>query len=88
MKSTVAATFREATYMALPDLGSTKTWALGFAGSAVLVILILRMVHLYAKKQWGEMIVEVIGGVVMIYFCFANDLAIAQMKALGTMVFG
>ena len=76
------------TEMALPDLGSVKTWALGFAGTAVIVILILRMVHLYAKKAWGEMIVEIIAGTYAIFFCFANDQAIAQLKDLGHLVFG
>lgn len=75
--------------MAAPvNLSSTKDWILAAAGTVVIIILIVRIVMAYGRKQWGEMVTEMLGGAFVLWFCFFNDNAIQTLKTIAQAIFG
>jgi hypothetical protein len=75
-------------YSAVPTFDSTKDWILPAAGTLVIIILIVRIVAIYAKKQWGEMITELAAACFVFWFTFFNDSAVNTLKTIGQQVFG
>lgn len=69
------------------DLSSTKDIVLAAAGTIVVIILIVRIVVAYARKQWGELVTEIAGAAFVFWFCFFNEQAIDALKSLGDAIF-
>lgn len=69
------------------NLDSTKTWILAAAGTVVVIILIVRIVIVYGRKQWGELVTEVAAASFVFWFCFFNDQAVQTLKDLGNAIF-
>ncbi|WP_030209260.1 hypothetical protein [Streptomyces sp. NRRL S-87] len=66
--------------LALTDGASLLGWTKTIAGNVFLIILLVRAVMHYAKREWGEMIGHIIAGVIVAGFVFATD----QTKTLLT----
>ncbi|MET9365793.1 hypothetical protein ABZX93_33460 [Streptomyces sp. NPDC006632] len=50
-----------------------KTWVFLIAGNIFLIVLVVRAIGHYAKREWGDLIGHVIAGVVVAGFVFATD---------------
>lgn len=63
-----------------------KTWVLVIAGNLLTILIVVRAVGAYARKEWGEMIALLIAAVVVGALVWANDAAISALKALAGLV--
>jgi len=70
------------------SLDTLKTVILGAVGTFVIIVLIVRMASAYAKKQWGELVTEVAGAIVVFYACFFTDSFVELIKKIGVGIFG
>ena len=57
-----------------------KDWVLIIAGNVFIVILVIRSVGYYAKKEWGELIGHLLVAVVIAGLIYANDAALALLQ--------
>jgi len=73
---------------ALPQFDSLKNALITILGSVVMIILLIRIVTAYGKKQYGEMITELLAVVFVAWFVFTPDSAQSTIKALAKMIFG
>ncbi len=76
------------TVVALPQFDSVKNALITILGSVVMIILLIRIVTAYGKKQYGEMITELLAVVFVAWFVFTPDSAQNTIKALAKMIFG
>ena len=75
-------------YTAAISFDGVKTMVLAAAGTLVAVILIIRIVSAYAKKNWGEIITEIAGVVVVLWFVSSPDSAIGTLNTIRQSIFG
>ena len=59
--------------LALTSGAVLKVWVFLIAGNAFLIILAVRAIGHYAKREWGELIGHILAGVVVAGFVFATD---------------
>ncbi|MFE9701699.1 hypothetical protein [Streptomyces sp. NRRL S-920] len=59
--------------LALTSGADLKTWVFLIAGNIFLIILVVRAIGHYAKREWGELIGHVITGILVAGFVFATD---------------
>ncbi len=78
----------DTTYVALPNFDSFGTSIITILGSIVFVILAIRIVVAYGKKQWGEMITEIIAVVFVGWFVWFPDPAKTTIKDVAKSIFG
>jgi len=76
------------TYSAAISFDGVKTMVLAAAGTLVAVILIIRIVSAYAKKNWGEIITEIAGVIVVLWFVSSPDSAIGTLNTIRQSIFG
>ena len=75
-------------YVALPSLDGFKNTIITLAGTALIIVLVIRMFTAYAKKQWGELVGELIAVIFVGWFVWDTDGAIATLKEISTSIFG
>lgn len=75
-------------YSALPNLDSVKGTVITLVGTLVVIILVIRVSTAYARKQWGELIAEVVAIIFVGWFVWNTDGAISTIKAIITSIFG
>ncbi|CAM5453338.1 hypothetical protein SALBM311S_05304 [Streptomyces alboniger] len=63
----------EGVNLALTSGADLKTWVFLIAGNIFLIILVVRAIGHYAKREWGELIGHVITGILVAGFVFATD---------------
>lgn len=73
---------------AMPSLDSFKNIVITLVGTLVIIILVIRVTTAYAKKQWGELVTEVIAIVVIGWFVWNTDGAISTIKEISAGIFG
>jgi nicotinamide riboside transporter PnuC len=78
----------DTTYVALPNFDSVGNSIISVLGSLVMVILVVRIVVAYGKKQWGEMITEVVAVIFVGWFVWFPDSAKATIKEIAKSIFG
>lgn len=78
----------DTTYVALPNFDSFGNSIIAILGSLVMVILVVRIVIAYGKKQWGEMITEVVAVVFVGWFVWFPDSAKTTIKDVAKSIFG
>ncbi|MGI5353548.1 hypothetical protein ACQEU8_36050 [Streptomyces sp. CA-250714] len=59
--------------LALTSGADLKTWVFLIAGNIFLIVLVVRAIGHYAKREWGDLIGHIIAGVVVAGFVFATD---------------
>lgn len=74
--------------LGLTDFSDLKNVVLGIVGNVVLIILVVRGASDYGRRDWGGLITNIIFGVIVGFFVWFNDQAVALLKHLGTLVFG
>lgn len=65
-----------------------KDWVLIIAGNIFIVILVVRSVGYYAKKEWGELIGHFLVAVVIAGLIYANDQTLSMLKGLWALITG
>jgi len=70
------------------QLDNIKTLVLGAVGTIVIIILFVRIATAYGKKQWGEIVTELMAAVFVFYACFFTDAFVNTIKTIGQSVFG
>ena len=60
-----------------------KDWVLLVAGNILIVILAVRAIGYYAKREWGELIIHIVAGVVVGIIVWNSSGAIAFLQAAG-----
>lgn len=65
-----------------------KDWVLLIAGNIFMVVLVVRAVGYYAKREWGEMVAHLMAGVIVAGLVYATDSSIKLMKTLWDMFAG
>lgn len=65
-----------------------KDAVLVLAGNIFIVILIVRAIGCWTKKEWGELIAHLVLAVVIAGMIYATDLFINVLKAFATAIFG
>lgn len=56
-------------------------------GNIFIIVLAVRMLGHYAKREWGEMVASLIGAIIVAFIVYANDAAVALLKRVGEMIF-
>lgn len=70
------------------NLDTLKTTILGAIGTIVIIILFVRIATAYGKRQWGEIVTELMAAVFVFYACFFTDNFVATIKSIGQAIFG
>lgn len=60
-----------------------KDWVLLVAGNILIVIIAVRAIGYYAKREWGELIMHVVAGVVVGILVWNTQGAITFLQSLG-----
>lgn len=63
-----------------------KDWVLIIAGNIFIVILVIRSVGYYARKEWGEFVGHIVGAILVGGLIYANDAAMALLKQAWTLI--
>lgn len=72
----------------LPDGVAFKDWVLLLAGNIFIIIFVIRAIGAFAKKEWGELVVNFLAGIVIAGFVYFTDSSIAVLKSIWTTIFG
>lgn len=72
----------------MSDLSGLKDWIIVLAGNIFIVILVVRALGAYAKRDWGDMVTNFVVAVVIGFLVYANDSAVALIKHLANLAFG
>lgn len=72
----------------MTDLSAFKDWLIIIAGNIFIVILVFRCIGAYAKRDWGDLVMNLSAAVVIAFLVYANDSAIALLKQLASAAFG
>ena len=72
----------------MPSFDGIGNTIISILGTLVFVILAVRIVVAYGKKQWGEMIVEVIAAIFVFWFVFFPENAKSTIKSIVQTIFG
>lgn len=72
----------------MPDGIAIKDAVLVLAGNVFIIIFIVRTVGAFAKKEWGELVVNVVAAIVIIGFVYFTDSSIEVLKSIWSMIFG
>jgi hypothetical protein len=73
---------------AAPTLDSLSQTILTLVGSAFVIVIVVRMFTAYAKKNWGELITELVAVLFVGWFIWDTTGAITTLKGLVTGIFG
>lgn len=78
----------DTTYVSMPSFEGLSNTIISILGTLVFIILAVRIVVAYGKKQWGEMVVELIAAVFVFWFVFFPDNAKNTIKQVAQSIFG
>ncbi|PRZ39670.1 hypothetical protein CLV47_11834 [Antricoccus suffuscus] len=70
------------------NLDSLKNLVIKVLGTVLIIILLVRIMNAYAKRQWGEIVAEVIGVIVVGFFVWTPDTAIGLLQDITSSIFG
>jgi hypothetical protein len=70
------------------DGAQLKDWILAIAGNIFIVILVVRAVGYYAKKEWGELVTHVLMAVIIAGFVYFTDGTIVVLKQIWNLLSG
>lgn len=65
-----------------------KDWVIIVAGNIFIVLFVVRTLGAFAKKEWGEMIVNVLVGVFVAGLVYSTDSTITILKNLWSLISG
>lgn len=65
-----------------------KDWVLILAGNIFIVIFVIRSLGSYAKKEWGDLTVNILAGILIAGLVYANDTTISLLKQLWNLITG
>ncbi|MEU8580536.1 hypothetical protein [Streptomyces abikoensis] len=74
--------------LALTTGAELQSWVLLVAGNIFLIVLAVRAIGHYAKREWGELLGHFVAGVVVAGFVFASDTSKAMLIAVWNKVAG
>ncbi|MGW2255403.1 hypothetical protein ACWCXH_35285 [Kitasatospora sp. NPDC001660] len=74
--------------LALTTGADLKAWVLLIAGNVFIVILVVRSIGYYAKREWGELIGHILVAILIAGFVFATDTSVGLLKDLWGKVSG
>ncbi|OEJ20884.1 hypothetical protein [Streptomyces subrutilus] len=74
--------------LALTTGAELYSWIAIIAGNIFLIVLIVRAVGHYAKREWGELVGHVITGVIVAGFVFATEATKNMFVEIWTKVAG
>ena len=69
------------------NLDTLKNLVIQVLGTVLIIILLVRVMNAYAKRQWGEIVAEVIGVVVVGFFVWTPDTAISLIQSITSSIF-
>ncbi|MER5971637.1 hypothetical protein ABT112_18200 [Streptomyces sp. NPDC002055] len=72
----------------LTDGSDLKKWILLIAGNVFIVILAVRGIGYYAKREWGELIGHLMAAVVIAGIVYAPNVAVDLFKGIWNKVAG
>lgn len=64
----------------LPDGASIKDWVLALAGNIFIAIFVVRTIGAFGKKEWGELIINVLAAVLIAGLVYSNEATINLIK--------
>ncbi len=73
---------------AVPSIDSLSSLILTLVGSAFVIVIVVRMFTAYAKKNWGELITELVAILFVGWFIWNTTGAITTLKGIVTGIFG
>ena len=71
-----------------PSIDSLSSLVLTLVGSAFVIVIVVRMFTAYAKKNWGELITELVAILFVGWFIWDTTGAITTLKGIVTGIFG
>ena len=74
--------------LAVPSLTSFSSLLFTLLGSIIMVVVAIRIFTAYTKKNWGELITELIAVIVVGWFIWFPDSAKATIVAIIHQIFG
>lgn len=72
----------------MPDGIAIKDAVLVLAGNIFIIIFIVRTVGAFAKKEWGDLVVNILAAIVIAGFVYFTDSSIEVLKGIWSMLFG
>ncbi len=84
----LADTVAAAAPLAVPSLTSFSALIFTLLGSIIMVVVAIRMFTAYTKKNWGELITELIAVVFVGWFVWFPDSAKTTIVAIIHQIFG
>ena len=67
---------------------SSEQLALSIIGNIFLVVLVIRAFGAYLKKEWGDLITELVFAVILAGFIYFTDQMLAVLKFLWNITIG
>lgn len=72
----------------MTDLSGLKDWVIIVVGNLFIVLLLVRALGSWAKRDWGDLITNLVVAIVIGFLVYANDAAVALIQQLGQTAFG
>lgn len=72
------------THLAAPltDGADLKTWVLVIVGNIFIAVLAVRLLGHYAKREWGDLVTNLIAAVVLVGIIYFPDQFVSVLKLL------
>jgi len=67
---------------------AVKDAVLTLAGNVFIIIFIIRTVGAFAKKEWGELVVNFLAGIIIAGFVYFTDSSVTVLKTIWSLIFG
>lgn len=64
----------------LPDGASIKDAVLALAGNIFIILFIVRTIGAFGKKEWGELIINILAGVLIAGLVYSNETTITLLR--------
>lgn len=65
-----------------------KDWVLILAGNIFIVVLVFRSIGAYTKRDWGELITNIVAGIIIAGLIYANDTTMNLLKSIWNLIAG
>ena len=62
------------------DGADIKDWVLLIGGNIFIIIMVIRSISCYAKKEWGDLVTNLVVAAVIAWIVYSNDSFIEFLK--------
>ncbi len=72
---------------AAPNLDGVKNTVIQIAATVLVIVLVFRLLSAWTKRSYGEIIVEIVAVLVIGFFIWTPDSAVAALQGITSSIF-